>query len=161
MSIGERGHSLIALLVLTALVVLAASVAGPTVAAQHQRELEARFGQIGRAYAEALARYRSLSPGAQATYPSSLEDLVLDRRFVGTVRHLRRLYPDPVAGGQPWVAVRDERGGIVGVRSQSRAVPLATRPPPGARWLSDPSAHGPGGRAPAYADWVFLAEEAP
>lgn len=161
MSSGERGHSLIALLVATALVALAASVAAPSVAWQRQHEQEARFGQIGRAYAQALARYRRLSPGAQPAYPHSLDDLLLDRRFVGTVRHLRRLYPDPLAAGQPWVPLRDERGGIVGVRSQSQSAPLATQPPPGARWLSQPPVPGSGRRAPTYADWAFLAEEAP
>jgi hypothetical protein len=118
-----------------------------------QRERERMLIDIGSRYAMALERYRAASPGGLKRYPQSLDELLLDRRFVGTVRHLRRLYDDPMQPGQPWMAVRNADGEIVGVHSTSTRAPVSTaardrrgEPLPPAR---------------SYAQWVFTARHIP
>jgi type II secretory pathway pseudopilin PulG len=144
---------LVAVLLLLALVSLGLAQAGPMWSDQVRREREQELLRVGTLYAQALASYRALSPGSLKQYPDKLEALALDARFVGTVRHLRKLYPDPVNPGMPWGTVKDPSGRIVGVYSQSEAQPLADRP---MRWG--------GGLMPAarsYTDWKFLAQSAP
>lgn len=145
----SRGFTFVAALLLLALVSLGLAVAGPLWSQQAQRERERELLRMGALYAQAIAAYRSASPGSDKRYPEQLEWLLLDRRFVGTVRHLRRLYPDPVNPGQPWGLVRDGAGQIVGVHSLSTEPPLAQGP---LQWSG--RVLGPVRR---YADWQFLA----
>ena len=80
--------------------------------------------RIGALYVQALERYRRSSPGTDKRLPLELEELLMDQRFVGTVRHLRRLYPDPVGSTGRWGVVRGEDGRIQGVHSLSEDEPL-------------------------------------
>jgi type II secretory pathway pseudopilin PulG len=126
-----------------------------TVASQaRQREQERELVRIGSAYAIALERYRRVSPGSDRRLPTDLAQLVRDGRFVGTQRHLRRLYDDPLRPGQPWQVERDAEGRIVGVFSASAARPIADGAVD-ARGLPLPTA------AQRYSDWVFRARTTP
>ena len=58
-----------------------------------------------------------------ATLPKDLESLLKDSRSAATLRHLRKLYPDPITG-QDWVLLKDPGGGITGVRSSSPLEPF-------------------------------------
>jgi len=141
------GYTLVALLALMAVVSIGLAIAGPTWADQRRRERERELLRVGALYAHALAQYRESAPGSLKTYPRSLQELVLDKRFVGVSRHLRRLYPDPLEPSRPWGVVRDIDGYITGVFSQSQDVPLASGP----LSLGDlvlPAAH-------RYSDWKF------
>lgn len=153
MPAGERGFTFVAVLAATALLTASLSVAGPRWADAQRRERERELVRVGQRYAQAIAQYRDRSPGAERRYPATLDDLLIDRRFVGTVRHLRRLYTDPVAPGRPWGVVRDGSGAIVGVRSSSLDSPSGL-----------PLLDAAGRPLPAvarYADWSFLAEGSP
>lgn len=119
-----RGFTLVAVLLLLALTGLGLAAVGPLWAQDLQRERERELLRIGRLYAQALADYRDRSPGSVKQYPTSLDALVLDTRFIGVTRHLRRLYPDPLAPERPWGLQRDDSGAITGVYSQSTAAPL-------------------------------------
>ena len=143
----ESGFTLIALLVAMFVIALGLSVAGPTWHEQNRRTQERELMRIGVLYAHALADFRESAPGSLKTYPKSLDELVLDTRFLGVRRHLRRLYPDPLDPARPWGVVRDIDGYIVGVYSQSSDAPLVT----GAIALGDIA------MAPArhYSDWKF------
>lgn len=153
MSVGkrQRGFTLLAVLTLTALMAISLSVVGPSWSQARQRERERELVHIGLEYAQALARYRAASPGSERRNPDTLDDLLLDRRFPRVVRHLRRLYPDPLDPGRPWEPVRDPQGGIVGVRSTSTARPLAEHVPHGVQPFSAP--------AQQYREWVFSVRE--
>lgn len=143
------GFTLVATLLLVALVALSLAAAGPLWSQQVKRERERELLRIGRAYAAALADYHRMSPGERKQFPDSIEALLLDTRFVGTVRHLRRAYGDPVNARQPWGVLRDESGRIVGVHSLSTEAPLAQGP------VALPDRVLPA--ATRYADWKFLA----
>jgi type II secretory pathway pseudopilin PulG len=97
---------------------------GPLWADAIKREREQELLRVGQLYAQAIASYYKSSPGSQKRYPPSLEALLLDTRFVGTYRHLRRLYADPMQPGQPWGVLRGPDGSVRGVFSQSMDEPL-------------------------------------
>jgi hypothetical protein len=49
---------------------------------------------------------------------------VLDPRFPQVRRHLRRLYADPITGTADWKLIMAPDGGIMGVASRSKRVPI-------------------------------------
>lgn len=115
-----------------------------------QREKEAELLFIGAQFSRALESYHRLSPGPEKRYPQTLEALVLDPRFPNTVRHLRRIYSDPMTGVPEWGLIRDAQGGIIGVHSLSEATPFKqTGFAPGQEGFTE---------AASYRDWVFKAK---
>lgn len=114
-----------------------------------QREKEAELLFVGEQYRRAIESYQRQGPGAEKPYPPSLEALLQDQRFPMPVRHLRRLYPDPMTGRTEWGLVRDERGGIVGVHSLAEGAPLKT-----AGFAPDQTGFE---QATSYREWVFKA----
>ena len=85
------------------------------------REREAELLQVGEEYRKAIERYYLSGP---KQYPRTLADLLKDPRQPGTVRYLRRLYPDPITGSAEWGVVKAPDGGVAGVFSPSEASPL-------------------------------------
>jgi hypothetical protein len=77
-----------------------------------------------------------------------LEHLLKDPRHPGTQRYLRRIYRDPVTGGEEWGLVRGAGGEILGVHSLSEEPPLKQ----GNFSLADRDFAG----KTKYADWVFM-----
>jgi type II secretory pathway pseudopilin PulG len=149
MQVGKQhGFSYVAVLAMIALMGLGLAAIGPLWAEEVRREREDELLRIGRLYAEAIARYQQASPGSAKRFPPTLEVLLTDTRFVGTVRHLRTLYPDPLEPSRPWGLVRDVDGGIRGVFSQSEAPPLRTVPVIIGAVTLAPAAR--------YSDWQFV-----
>ena len=124
-----RGIVLLALLLTMALGSIAAMTALNTWATVRQREDEQELLFIGQQFQAALLSYYQRSPGVK-TLPSTLDQLLEDDRFPMPVRHLRRVYPDPMTGQVDWGLVR-ENNRIRGVYSLSRRAPikLANFPP--------------------------------
>lgn len=119
----SRGVVLMGLMVLLALAGLAAIGFAESAATARQRERETQLLWVGQQYRAALDSYYRATPGPVKHLPVSLDDLVRDSRFPNPVRHLRRLYPDPLQPEVPWGLLR--RGNqIIGVYSQSDAAPL-------------------------------------
>lgn len=118
-----RGVVLMGLIVLLALAGLALLQFGESAATARQREREAQLLWVGQQYRAALESYYRASPGPVKHLPVSLDELVRDSRFPNPVRHLRRIYPDPIQPDVPWGLVK--RGSqIIGVYSQSDLAPL-------------------------------------
>ena len=148
----QRGMSLVLALVALALASVSLALVGPRWADALQREKEQELLRVGSMYADALHRYQASSPGNVKQYPMQLEDLLLDKRFVGTMRHLRRLPPDPMNPKLPWGLVLNQDERVVGIYSTSERKPfseVATAPA------------GPLPRAEHYYDWKFIAPEEP
>jgi len=156
----EKGYTLIALMVLLAVCMLVISTTGPMWSAQMAREREKDLQRIGFLYAQAIASYYKSSPGTLKQFPSQLEDLLVDKRYVTVRRYLRALYPDPVNPDQPWGLIYDQNRQIIGVYSLSQTEPRASV---GTAKLSetvllmnksnenlDSSKH--------YSDWKFMAK---
>jgi type II secretory pathway pseudopilin PulG len=145
---GERGFTYVAVIAMVALMGIGLAALGPVWAEETRREREDELLRIGSLYADAIGAYYEASPGSAKRYPPTLEALTEDTRFVGTMRHLRVAYLDPMTG-QPFALLRRGDGGIVGVHSTSRERPLRTVAVSlGAVTLV---------AAERYADWHFIA----
>jgi type II secretory pathway pseudopilin PulG len=118
-----RGIVLLALLMMILLGAIFSTRAIEVWATARQREKEAELLFVGEQYRAAIRHYYFSSPNARTrALPTRLEDLLLDDRFPVPVRHLRRLYPDPISGGDFELLRQGNR--IAGVYSASNAQPL-------------------------------------
>lgn len=120
---GQRGAALLLVLVLVVVLGLAAAMAGQSWSAMMQREREAELLFRGQQFVRALESYYNVKHGAQQMFPTQLEHLLRDPRFPGTVRHLRKIYLDPMTGKE-LVLVKDPAERIIGVRSDSEQEPF-------------------------------------
>jgi len=116
----QRGFTYVTVLFLVAMMAGGLALAGEVWHTSAMREKEADLLHVGNEYRKAIERYYVSGP---RQYPKSLADLVKDPRQPGTVRHLRRLYPDPITGKDEWGLVKSNDGGIAGVYSTSEAAP--------------------------------------
>jgi type II secretory pathway pseudopilin PulG len=120
----SQGFTLIAILFAVAIAGTALALLGTVWHTQVKREKEAELLFVGDQYRRAIASYYQRGPGSVKAYPKRLEDLLEDRRFPKLVRHLRRLYPDPITGKTEWGLVKTPDGGIRGVYSLSDDEPF-------------------------------------
>jgi type II secretory pathway pseudopilin PulG len=119
-----RGALLLGLLIAIALGGMTTLVALDVWAMTRQRELEQELLFVGEQYRAAIERYYHAAPkGAPRVFPASLKDLAEDDRYPIPMRHLRRLYPDPLTGAPQWGAVLQGTR-ITGVFSLGKGVPL-------------------------------------
>ena len=119
--IANAGYTYLTALFLVAILAGGLALTGEVWHTSALREREAELLHIGNEYRNAIERYYRAGPGQ---YPRNLADLVKDPRQPGTVRHLRRLYADPISGNAEWRLVRAADGGIAGVASPSDERPL-------------------------------------
>jgi len=142
----ERGATLMVVLAMVVVLGLSAGIAGTTwkTVMQQAREEELLFR--GDQYRRAIGSYVAAGT-AEGNYPLRMEDLLRDPRFPGKIRHLRRLYSDPMTG-RDWEVVRDSADRILGVRSRSTAKPFKTK--------GFPEEYAKFEKAGTYHDWVFL-----
>ncbi len=144
---GESEQGVTYVMVMFAIVLISLSM---TVAAKQwktmvQRELEADLLAKGIEIQSALALYSTTMKAGRVVpgeiYPNSLADLTRPPR-----PFLRKVYPDPVGHGE-WELLRAPTGGVMGVRSKSKAKPIRTvNFPPEVRHFE--------GRQ-SYRDWIF------
>lgn len=125
-------------------IALAGSSALWQMESRREKEMELLF--IGEEYRRAISSYYDKSPGSPQ-YPGKLADLLLDPRFPMPVRHLRRLYADPMSSDGSWELIR-RQDVIIGIASRSTGAPIkvANFPP------EQRSFEG----AARYADWQFI-----
>lgn len=154
----QRGAALLAILVVLVIVGLAAGMAGSTWKTIMQREREAELLFRGDQYRRAIESYAKVSPGAK-NLPDKLEDLLKDPRTGQTVRHLRRLYTDPMTG-EDFATIRTGGGiqglagasattaGITGVHSKSTTAPFKA--------AGFPKIYEGFTGALRYSDWRFI-----
>jgi hypothetical protein len=114
-----------------------------------QREKEAELLFRGDAYRQAIASYYR----KEARYPQSLEQLLEDKRYPMPVRHLRKLYADPMTGEADWGLLEAPGGGVMGVYSKSGERPIKTG--------NFPLQHAAFEHAERYADWKFFHQPSP
>lgn len=133
----QTGFTYVFLLFLVALGGVMLATAGQTWWMNSKRDKEEELLFAGRQIREAIESYCRAVPsqgkanGGQAQmaqpsqFPRSLEDLLEDRRHYPPMRHLRRIFIDPVTGSKEWGLIREgER--LVGVHSLSAGKPLRT-----------------------------------
>jgi type II secretory pathway pseudopilin PulG len=126
---------------------------GPMWSDSAQREREQELLRVGALYADAISAYYKSSPGSLKRYPPTLEALTLDTRFVGTQRHLRKLYADPLNPARPWGLINAPDGGVMGVFSQDQRQPFLQAVVNAGSSVLSP--------APRYSDWKFMPKVQP
>lgn len=70
---------------------------------EKERELEFRGGEIARAIDAYVRAGLQLRPNQPPVLPSSIDELLEDRRGPRPLHHLRRAYADPFTGQADWV----------------------------------------------------------
>lgn len=143
----QGGFTYIGLLFAVALAGIALAGTGVLWHMESRREKEKELLFVGEEYRRAIASYYDKSPGGEKQYPEKLEDLLLDKRFPNPVRHLRRLYRDPMLLADEWELLR-QQGRIFGIASKSREKPIK---------IAGFSAEQDGFEgAQSYAEWRFI-----
>lgn len=142
----QKGITFLAVLFVIAIGGIALAGTGALWQMETRREKEKELLFAGEEYRRAIASYYDNSPG-DPQYPVRLADLLLDPRFPMPVRHLRRLYPEPISPAGEWQLIR-QQGRIVGVASPSAETPIkvAGFQPEQAEFEN----------AARYADWQFI-----
>ncbi|MDP3512497.1 MAG: type II secretion system protein [Sulfuritalea sp.] len=120
----QGGFTYLGLLFAVALAGIVLATTGVVWSTERQREKERELLAIGEEFRRAIGSYYERSPGTVKRYPAKLEDLLKDNRFLGTRRHLRQVYRDPLTGNADWAPIPAPEGGIMGVHSLSTAEPI-------------------------------------
>ena len=142
---GTRGFTLLFVLLLVVLLGLLTSLAARSYSQASRRVKEEELLFRGMQYRDAIGRYHRFQGRLQ--YPTTFEVLLKDPRSPGTVRHLRKMYLDPVTDNA-FIPIKTPEGWIVGVRSDSVASPLRQSEfPPGLETFA--------GRR-TYREWEFV-----
>lgn len=145
---GEGGFTYFGVLFMVLAMGLSAAATGTLWSTVRQRERESELLAVGHEFRVAIERYIRATPSGRPQYPRRLDDLVRDPRVPGMMRHLRRIYPDPITGGAEWGLVASPDGGIMGVHSLSQKRPIKRA---GFRPLDKFFEE-----AETYADWAFV-----
>ena len=118
-----RGFTFLAVMFSIVLIGTLIGVAARQLATVAKREKEAELLFRGQAIRRGIELYYRTSRAGFSQYPRALEDLIKDPGSPGVRRYLRKLYADPITGGE-WVLIRDGSGRVKGVRSASEETPL-------------------------------------
>ena len=141
----NRGFTYLTVLFIVAVITAGLALVGEVWETAAKREKERELLFVGNQFRVAITRYY---PAGKNQYPHALEDLLKDPRQPGTVRYLRRIYPDPLTGKAEWGIVKAPDGGIAGVHSLSEDKPLKS-----ANFkLRDAGFES----AQSYTDWKFI-----
>lgn len=121
----QAGFTYIGLMILVAIISLVSTAALQVGALTERRAAEEELLEIGAEIGAALGSYAKATPQGQVALPRTLQDLLRDRRYPQAMRHLRKLYVDPLTGKEEWGLVFAPDGsGITGVYSLSDAAPI-------------------------------------
>lgn len=122
---GKRAATLVALLVLVAILGIATSIAAQSWTRRILREKEQELLFRGLAYKRALESYAKATPAGASPRPARIGDLLMDDRSSFRIRHLRQAYVDPLTG-DAFVLLFDAEGRVRGVVSGDTRPPLKT-----------------------------------
>ncbi|MVW89793.1 type II secretion system protein [Pseudomonas sp. PB101] len=147
---GQDGFTYLGVLFLIVVMGMGLASAGELWATASRRDRENQLLWVGTQYAQALRSYYRSSPGV-ALYPKELADLLQDERFPSAKHHIRKLYAEPMTGGE-WELMRGVDGRISGVYCPSTEKPL--------KQVNFPSQWSDFDGMASYKDWQFVAEKA-
>ncbi|WP_205802468.1 hypothetical protein [Burkholderia sp. Ac-20365] len=140
------------LALLIGIAIIGAAAAGTIqIGALYQRRMaEKELLYIGDQFQRALLSYADNTPVGLPNQPRTLDELVRDPRYPNPMRHLRRVYADPMTGKPDWVLILSPNGQtIVGIHSTSHEHPIQLRQfPERFRGFEDKR---------SYTQWVFIA----
>ena len=144
----QEGFTYIGILLAVALVGTQLAVAGLVWSFAQDRQKERELLFVGDQFRAAIGRYYLNPQGPQKEYPRRLEDLVRDPRYPGAVRHIRKIYADPITGKVRWGLIKTPDGSILGVYSLSEKAPIKIG--------NFSPAYNSFEKKRRYADWKFV-----
>lgn len=142
-----QGFALLALLIVVAVMGAGLGAVGTIWHEVQQRDKERDLLFVGERYRRAIQQYYESSIG-EKKYPPTLEALLLDPRQPGIRRYLRRPYRDPLKGSDNWGLVMAPQGGIMGIYSLSKDLPI--------KQANFPASLVGFENRPSYEDWKFV-----
>lgn len=142
----EAGFTYVGLLMLVAVAGIGLAYIGTIWHTTIQREKEAELVFVGEQFQSAIRSYYERSPQAGKTFPKTLQDLLEDRRSGTVVRHLRRIFVDPMTGNTEWGLDKQSDGRLVGVHSLSSTLVFRT----------DGLPEGVQVKGDTHGDWHFM-----
>ena len=144
----QQGFTYLGLLCLLALFAGLSALTIEVGSTAAQRSNEAELIAIGKEFSRAFEHYYHSTSGGKPTWPGKLEDLISDPRFPNQVRHLRRIYRNPLTGKAEWGSIPAPNGGIMGVFPIAPGMPIKTL---------DSTLPRPAGLKPVngYVEWRF------
>jgi type II secretory pathway pseudopilin PulG len=143
---GQKGFTYLGVMIIVIIMGFGLAAFGTIYSQTAQRDKEADLLFVGEQFRQAIGSYYRMGPGGQ--YPKKLEDLLEDKRFPMPVRHLRRIYPDPITGSTDWGIVETpDKAGIMGVFSRSEEKPVKQGNFPPSEAFDD---------AENYTKWTFV-----
>lgn len=147
------GFTYLALMISVAIISIVAAAAGALGSIAQRRSAEEELLFVGAQFRTALKSYYEMTPAGSSPYPISLQALLKDPRYPNAVRHLRKIYADPITGRADWLLLIAPGGEIIGVSSRS------TRHPIKVAQFSEPFETFADKKS--YADWVFYYRMSP
>jgi type II secretory pathway pseudopilin PulG len=147
----QNGFAYLSLLIFLALMGFVCAMAVQVGGLVHRRAAEQALLDVGLEFARALSSYADQTPAGMDDQPLSLQDLLLDTRHTAKVRHLRKIYPDPMTGGTEWgLEIDTDTRRIMGVFSLSAQRPIKVGNfPPGLEAFRDRK---------LLSEWIFSAD---
>ena len=113
----SRGFTYLGVLIAVALMGIGLAVVSEVWTKVAERQKIAQLEWVMDQYAKAIESYYYANTGSVNFYPEKVEDLLEDKRHLGVVRHLRRLYVNPMSGEMDWKWVAGPSKGIAGVET--------------------------------------------
>ncbi|HNO74890.1 hypothetical protein [Nitrosomonas mobilis] len=146
----EQGYVYIWTLFATLLAGVMLAAAGEVWQTTSQREKELELLFIGDQFRLAITSYHDAAQVTTATsrYPETLEQLLEDKRGPKPLRHLRKIFFDPMTNSFEWGLIEQENGGITGVYSLATTQPI--------KRAGFPEDYTKFEKAKSYQDWRFV-----
>ena len=119
----SAGFTYLAALMIVIIMGIMLGVAGQSWKMIMDREREAELLWVGTQYREAMLHWRNFRHGGGAMPLGDIKHLAQDPRSLQNVKHLRKLYPDPITGKE-WKIIKDPQKGILGIASSSDKEPI-------------------------------------
>lgn len=122
--LNQRGFTFLTAIMMVIIIGISLGAVGVSWRVIMQREREEELLFRGSQIRDAIASWYGTKTGDEVATPlTDLKDLLKDPRTPHTVRHLRRLYTDPITNKE-WTLITDPVKGIQGVASASQDTPL-------------------------------------
>jgi type II secretory pathway pseudopilin PulG len=142
----HQGFTYVGLLIFLAILALTVTMSIGTGTALQRGEREDELLFIGTQLQAAFRSYYAATPQGKPFYPATLDDLVRDTRGSKMLRHLRKVYVDPLTG-KDWGLQMAPEGGIIAVFSTAEGTPTKTGGFPSELSYLEGTKK--------YSDWVF------
>jgi type II secretory pathway pseudopilin PulG len=123
----EAGFTYLGVLLMVALLSIGLLAASEIWVTTARRQKLAELDWIGGQFVDAIGSYYESSPGSRKVYPSTLQDLLEDRRFLTMRRHLRTVYVNPLTLNKEWQTIPGPEGSIKGIVVMVSGEPVVKR----------------------------------